>query len=82
METGTGDAGGTLEVAVVVVVVASRWYWVGVVVVVVGVAGTAAVVVVLAIAISDFPDHATFREKGASTALVRQTWVFLILDPM
>ena len=26
--------------------------------------------------ISDFPDHATYRDRGANTGLVRETWEF------
>ena len=32
--------------------------------------------------IREFPDHATFREKGVNTGLVRQTWGVSLFGPM
>ena len=32
--------------------------------------------------ISDFPDHAIFREKAVNTRLVGQTWGFPLFEPM
>ena len=32
--------------------------------------------------IRDIPDHATFREKGANTGLVRQARGFSLFDPL
>ena len=34
------------------------------------------------LSISDFPDHATFREAGVNTGVVEQTLGFLLFDPM
>ena len=32
--------------------------------------------------LSDFPDHATFREKGAKLACADKLGVFALFDPM